>query len=158
MLATLGEDFYYAIATVQLVLVLLVAPAATAGAICVDRSRGTLTHMLVTDLTDSEIVLGKLAARLLPVFALVGATVPVLALAGLLGGIIIEAIATLTLITVALAILGCALALAFSVRATKVHEVLMAVYGIEAVWIVGPLVWSILEDVGSPRPGLRNGL
>ena len=114
-----------------------VAPAATAGAICVDRARGTLTHMLVTDLTDSEIVLGKLAARLLPVFALVGATVPVLALAGLLGGIIIEAIATLTLITFALAVLGCALALAFSVRATKVHEVLMAVYGIEAVWIVG---------------------
>ena len=112
-----------------------------------------LTHMLVTDLSDSEIVLGKLAARLLPVFALVGATVPVLALAGLLGGIIIEAIATLTLITFVVAVLGCALALAFSVRATKVHEVLMAVYGIEAVWIVGPLVWSILEDVGGlPGP------
>jgi ABC-type transport system involved in multi-copper enzyme maturation permease subunit len=153
VLATLGEDFYYAIATVQLLLVLLVAPAATAGAICVDRARGTLTHMLVTDLTDYEIVLGKLAARLLPVFALVSATVPVLALAGLLGGIIMEAIATLTLITFALAILGCALALAFSVRATKVHEVLMAVYGIEAVWIVGPLVWSLLEDIaGVPGP------
>ena len=150
VLATLGESFYYAIATVQLVLVLLVAPAATAGAICVDRARGTLTHMLVTDLTDSEIVLGKLAARLLPVFALVGATVPVLALAGLLGGIIIEAIATLTLITFALAVLGCALALALSVRATKVHEVLMAVYGIEAVWIVGPLVWSILRRCRGP--------
>ena len=68
--------------------------------------------MLVTDLTDSEIVLGKLAARLLPVVALVAATVPVLAIAGLLGGIIIEAIATLTLITFALAALGCALALA----------------------------------------------
>jgi ABC-type transport system involved in multi-copper enzyme maturation permease subunit len=147
-LAWLGEGFYFAIACVQLVLVLLVAPAATAGAICVDRARGMLTHMLVTDLSDSEIVLGKLAARLLPVFALVGATVPVLALAGLLGGIIIEAIAMLTLITFVLAVLGCALALAFSVRATKVHEVLMAVYAIEAVWIVGPLVWMVLEGVG----------
>ncbi len=104
--------------------------------------------MLVTDLTDSEIVLGKLAARLLPVFALVTATVPVLALAGLLGGIIIEAIATLTLITFAVAIFGCALALAFSVRATKVHEVLMAVYGIEAVWILGSFVWVLLQEVG----------
>ena len=150
MLAALGEGFYFAIATVQLALVLLVAPAATAGAICVDRARGTLTHMLVTDLSDPEIVLGKLAARLLPVFALVAATVPVLALAGLLGGIIIEAIATLTLITLSLAILGCALALAFSVRATKVHEVLMAVYGIEAVWIVGPLVWEVLQGLGLP--------
>ena len=148
VLAGFGEDIYYAIASVQLALVLLVAPAATAGAICVDRARGTLTHMMVTDLSNSEIVLGKLAARLLPVFALVGATVPVLALAGLLGGIIIEAIVTLTLITFAIAVLGCALALAFSVRATKVHEVLMAVYAIEAVWILGPLVWSILEEVG----------
>jgi ABC-type transport system involved in multi-copper enzyme maturation permease subunit/Na+-transporting methylmalonyl-CoA/oxaloacetate decarboxylase gamma subunit len=150
VLASLGEDFYYAIATVQLVLVLLVAPAATAGAICVDRTRGTLTHMMVTDLSNSEIVLGKLAARLLPVFALVGATVPLLALAGLLGGIIIEAIVTLTLITFAIAVLGCALALAFSVRATKVHEVLMAVYAIEAVWILGPLVWTILRSAGVP--------
>ena len=104
--------------------------------------------MLVTDLSDSEIVLGKLAARLLPVFALVVATVPVLALAGLLGGIIIEAIATLTLITLVLAVLGCALALAFSVRATKVHEVLMAVYTIEAVWILGPLVWYLFDELG----------
>ncbi len=145
-LAALGQQFYYAIATVQLLLVLLVAPAATAGAICVDRARGTLTHMLMTDLADSEIVLGKLAARLLPVVALVAATVPVLALAGLLGGIIIEAIATLTLITIGLAIVGCALALALSVRATKMHEVLMAVYGIEAVWIMGPMLWSILSS------------
>ena len=44
---------------------MLAAPAATAGAICVDRARGTLTHMLATDLSDPEIVLGKLAARLL---------------------------------------------------------------------------------------------
>jgi ABC-type transport system involved in multi-copper enzyme maturation permease subunit len=147
VLASLGEEFYYAIATVQILLVLLVAPAATAGAICVDRARGTLTHILVTDLDDSEIVLGKLAARVLPVFSLVAVTVPVLALAGLLGGIIIEAIAKLTLITLALAVFGCALALAFSVRATKVHEVLMAVYGIEAVWILGPLVWELLQGV-----------
>jgi ABC-type transport system involved in multi-copper enzyme maturation permease subunit len=150
VLASLGEDFYYAIATVQLAAVLLVAPAATAGAICVDRARGTLTHMMLTDLHDVEIVLGKLAARLLPVFALVATTVPVLALAGLLGGIIIEAIVTLTLITIALAVLGCALALALSVRATKVHEVLMAVYGIEVIWIFGPLVWTILEEMGVP--------
>jgi ABC-type transport system involved in multi-copper enzyme maturation permease subunit len=149
-LAELGESFYYAIATVQLGLVLLVAPAATAGTICADRASGTLTHMLVTDLTCSEIVLGKLAARLVPVFGLVAATVPVLALAGLLGGVIIEAIATLTLITLATAVLGCALALAFSVRVKKVHEALTAVYAIESVWIIGPLVWAVLNQLGVP--------
>jgi len=153
-LAKLGEYIYYAIATTQLMLVLIVAPAATAGAICLDRARGNLTHMLVTDLGDAEIVLGKLAARLVPVLGLVAATIPVLALAGLLGGVIMEAILTLTLVTVALAIFGCTLALAISVRATKTHEVLMAVYGIEAVWVLGPIVWWLLAetDVVSGTP------
>ena len=148
-LAALGEYIYYAVATVQLALVLVVAPAATAGSICLDRARGTLTHMCVTDLTNSEIVLGKLGARLLPVLSLVVATVPVLALAGLLGGIIIEAIVTLTLITVTLAVLGCALAMAISVCATKTHEVLMAVYGIEAVWVFAPIIWEIFAELGA---------
>jgi ABC-type transport system involved in multi-copper enzyme maturation permease subunit len=150
-LASLGQFFYLAIATMQLVLVLLVAPAATAGSICLDRARGTLTHMCVTDLTNSEIVLGKLAARLLPVLSLVVATVPVLALAGLLGGVIIEAIVTLTLITVMLAVFGCSLAMAISVRATKTHEVLMAVYGIEAIWVMGPCIWELLGSSGIIR-------
>ncbi len=43
-LAALGESFDYAIATAQLVFVLLVAPAATAGAICVDRARNAHSH------------------------------------------------------------------------------------------------------------------
>ena len=48
---------------------------------------GDLAHMLATDLSDAEIVLGKLAARLLPVLGLVGCTWPVLAITSLLGGI-----------------------------------------------------------------------
>jgi ABC-type transport system involved in multi-copper enzyme maturation permease subunit len=150
-LAALGQSFYLAIATVQIALVLLVAPAATARAICLDRARGTLTHMMVTDLTDAEIVLGKLAARLLPVLALVAANTPVLALSGLLGGIVLEAIVTLIVITVALAVFCSALALAFSVRATKTHEVLMAVYTIEAFWVLGPLVAELLSSTGLLR-------
>ena len=61
-------------------MVMLAAPAATAGAICLDKARGTLLHVLVTDLSDAEIVLGKLAARLVPVLGLVACSLPVLAL------------------------------------------------------------------------------
>ncbi len=68
-------------------MVMLAAPAATAGAICLDKARGTLLHTLVTDLSDAEIVLGKLAARLVPVLGLVACSLPVLALGLLLGGI-----------------------------------------------------------------------
>jgi len=46
-LAELGENFYYGAAGVQLALALLAAPAATAGAVCLDRARGWLAHMFV---------------------------------------------------------------------------------------------------------------
>ena len=78
--ARLGESYCFAIIMVELALVMLAAPAAAAGAICVDRSRGTLEHMMATDLSDSEIVLGKLAARLMPILGLIAASMPVLAL------------------------------------------------------------------------------
>lgn len=64
--AKIGEAYFYAMVGVQLALTMIVAPAATAGAVCVERSRGSLAHMLVTDLTAREIILGKLLARLLP--------------------------------------------------------------------------------------------
>ncbi len=60
--AAAGRSFWAAITATQLAMVLLAAPAATAGAICLDRARGTLAHVLVTDLTSIEIVVGKLAA------------------------------------------------------------------------------------------------
>ena len=61
-----GEAIYRTIVIVELTLILLAAPAATAGAICLDKARGTLDHMLATDLSNAEIVLGKLGVRLIP--------------------------------------------------------------------------------------------
>src|ERR1700678_1184031 len=47
-----------------------------------------------------------------------------------------------------MAIFGCSLALAISVRAKRTHEVLMAVYGVESLWILSPLVWELLSSTG----------
>ena len=109
-LARMGEGFFYAIVGTQLAIVLLAAPAATAGSICADKARGSLIHLLVTDLSDVEIVLGKLAARLMPVVGLIIASLPVLAIGFLLGGIEPEALIGAYVVTLAVAVLGCALA------------------------------------------------
>jgi ABC-type transport system involved in multi-copper enzyme maturation permease subunit len=138
--AALGESYFYAIIGVELTLVLLAAPAATAGAICVDRARGTLAHMLATELSDGEIVLGKLAARLLPVLGLVACSWPVLAISSLLGGIDPIALALAFAIILAVALLGCAMALALSVWARKPHEVVMVVY---TSWMIALLLWPV---------------
>ena len=132
---------YFAIVGTQLVLVLLAAPAATAGAVCVDRARGTLSHVLVTDLTDAEIVLGKLAARLTPVLMLIGCTLPVVLLCTLLGGIDPDALLGAYAVTFGVAVLGCSLALSLSIRARNTHEVLLTTYLIWSVWLLSrPLI------------------
>src|SRR5437879_501397 len=70
-MALVGEAFYQALVGTLLTLILLAAPAATAGSVCLDKTRGALVHLLVTDLSNAEIVLGKLFARLAPVLGLI---------------------------------------------------------------------------------------
>lgn len=153
VMAKIGEGFFYAIAGVQISLVMLAAPAAAAGSICVDRARGTLLHLLVTDLSDSEIVLGKLAARLAPVFGLIACAAPVTALAGLLGGIDFAAIAGSFVISVTLAIVGCVLAMVISIWAAKMHEVLLAVYAATSLWLLALPIWHMLTfSAGVVKP------
>src|SRR5262245_10658133 len=76
--AEVSQRFYHLLAATQLALALLAAPAATAGAFHLDRARGTLAQVLATDLTAAEIVLGKLAARLVPLVGTVLCGVPFL--------------------------------------------------------------------------------
>ena len=149
-LARMGEGFFYAIVGTQLAIVLLAAPAATAGSICADKARGSLIHLLVTDLSDVEIVLGKLAARLMPVVGLIIASLPVLAIGFLLGGIEPEALIGAYVVTLAVAVLGCALALTLSVWCTKTYEALLTVFMLWTLALIaGPiesfvsLTWNV---------------
>jgi ABC-type transport system involved in multi-copper enzyme maturation permease subunit len=151
--AAVGRRFYQALAATQLALALLAAPAATAGAVCLDRSRGSLAHVLVTDLTAAEIVLGKLAARLVPVVGMVLCGVPFLALGTLLGGIDPVSVLGLLLVTLGAAVLGCSLALTLSIWGTRLTEVVLSTY---AVWLVVTLLppsWWVLRRLGgAPWP------
>jgi ABC-type transport system involved in multi-copper enzyme maturation permease subunit len=146
--AALGESYFYAMIGTQLALVLLAAPAATAGAICVDRARGTLGHVFATDLSDTEIVLGKLAARLAPILALVASTWPVMAISSLLGGIDPIALVLAFAVTMAVAGLGCSLALVLSIWARRMHEVVLVVYVLWALVLLAWPIWYLLSRAG----------
>ena len=132
----MAELFFLAVSGTQLALVLLAAPAATAGAICLDRARGTLSHMFLTDLTNAEIVLGKLAAGLVPVLSLLLCTLPVMELISLLGGVDSMAILGSFAVALGVAVLGCSLAMFFSLWVGKTHEALMGAYAIWALWLL----------------------
>lgn len=145
--AALAESTYFAIVGTQLVLVLLAAPAATAGAVCLDKARGTLAHVLVTDLSNAEIILGKLAARLAPVLMFVACSLPVVSLCALLGGIDPNALPRAYLVTVAVTVMGCSLALTLSIWARRTHEVLLAVYLVWGAWLLALPMARLLNGI-----------
>jgi ABC-type transport system involved in multi-copper enzyme maturation permease subunit len=148
--ARIASVFYHTLITVQLIVVLLAAPAATAGAVCVDKARGTLLHVFVTDLTDREIVLGKLGARLVPVLALLACGVPVLALGSFLGGIDLAAVLGAELVTAGTAVVCCSLAFLASVWARKPHQALLLAYTIVGLWVAAVPAAARLGSVGPP--------
>src|SRR3954453_1792940 len=140
--AEIGRGFYAVTTLMVLGLVGLAAPAATAGAICLDKARGNLTLLLTTDLTDAEIVLGKLAARLVPVLGLIAGAAPVLALATLFGGVDPAMPTGAILVCLACGVFGCTLALTLSVWGRKTHEVLLATYAFGIFWLLSAPIWA----------------
>jgi hypothetical protein len=86
-LAVLGAGFFALVFGIQYVAGALLAPQWTLDAVAGERERRTLTFLLVTDLRDREIVLGKLAARLTQVVLFLLTGLPVLSLLQFFGGV-----------------------------------------------------------------------
>src|SRR5438876_4024584 len=86
-MAKFAEEFAGVFLLVQMAAVLLLTPVYTAGAIAEERQRGTLDSLLTTYLTPTQIVLGKLGARLAQLFGVLLTGLPVLALLPLWGGV-----------------------------------------------------------------------
>ena len=91
--ATLGETaafgllLFQIVAFVQLLLTLFFATLSAASAVSQEKDRRTFILLLLTDMRDYEIVLGKLLGALLPITIQLLVTAPVLAMLLLLGGI-----------------------------------------------------------------------
>jgi ABC-type Na+ efflux pump permease subunit len=85
--ARFGQALFPLWAALQLTVLVFLAALSAATAIAREKDRGTFLLLLVTDLSNAEIVLGKVFAGLLPVAVLGLATVPVWLLSLLLGGV-----------------------------------------------------------------------
>ncbi len=78
---------YVLLAGFQLGLVMLIAPALTAGSISGERERQTLDLILITKMSPFSIVMGKLAASLSHMILLIVASLPIFSLVFLYGGV-----------------------------------------------------------------------
>jgi ABC-type transport system involved in multi-copper enzyme maturation permease subunit len=99
--ARLGRLLFVLLTTVQLSLFLFFSALSAASAVAQEKDRRTFLLLLMTEMTDFEIVLGKVLGSLLPIGLLLTATIPVLALLTLLGGIGLGQVLYATLVTAA---------------------------------------------------------
>jgi ABC-type transport system involved in multi-copper enzyme maturation permease subunit len=94
--ATLGESarfgplLFQVLTYVELALFLFFSALSAASAVAQEKDRRTFILLLITDLRNEEIVLGKLLGSLLPIALLLAASVPLLMLLTLLGGIDVQ--------------------------------------------------------------------
>ena len=149
-IAQFSLAFFSVFAWLQLLVIVMLGPAMVAGTIANERERRTIEYLFASRLSNAEIVLGKLAAKLLHVVYLVLTGVPILALMMLLGGIAPEAILALTVITLSTVLTVCTLSIAVSVWSPKARDAVTRTYlVIFAFLVIPPLLYACLSGLNS---------
>jgi len=85
--ASIGQGIFAAILMLETLQVVFLAPAATAGAISLEREKQTLDMLIATPISSLAIVVGKLLSALTYVFLLIIASVPLTAVVFVYGGV-----------------------------------------------------------------------
>lgn len=85
--ASVGRGIFVGLMMFQTLMIAVLAPAATAGAISSEREHQTLELLAVTPISSLAIVFGKLLSALVWVFVLILASIPVTALVFVFGGV-----------------------------------------------------------------------
>lgn len=146
-LARFGERVFQLFSLIQLLLVLFFSVLFSAGNVAQEKDRRTLVLLLMTDLRDTELVLGKLFASLLAPLMLVALTSPALALIYALGGFAWQQAVWVMLVTAAAALAAGAWGTLVAFWREKTFQTL-------AICLMGMMLWvAIMEVTISTMPG-----
>ena len=138
VMARFGGVVYSVFAMLQLVIMLFFAPLSTAAAVAHEKDRRTFNLLLMTSLSDLEIVVGKLIAGLLNILIILGASVGLLSICALLGGISFGQVANLFAVTAASGVAGGAMGLLIALWRDRTFQsisltILMVVFSVAGV-------------------------
>jgi ABC-type Na+ efflux pump permease subunit len=169
LIARFGGVLFQFFVVVQLVVMLFFAPLAAATTIAHEKDRRTFVLLLMTDLSDTEIIIGKLVAGLLQTFTLLGTVAPVFFICLLLGGVSSTQVIQVLGITAAAGFAGGSLGLlvalwrdrTFQSLAMTVLAIVLTIAGIEAIsYIVpeGSIAGSSFNEAFNPFRAVRSVL
>ncbi|MEA2825791.1 MAG: type transport system permease protein [Actinomycetota bacterium] len=138
--ASVGRSIFHWLLFFMLMLVCFIVPGLTASAISGERERQTLVSLQVTLLRPRSIVLGKLLSSLAFTSLLVVASLPLLSVPFLVGGVsVTEVLKGVAMILLTAVVLAC-LAVASSALLRRTQAATVIAYGLTAALTVGTFI------------------
>ncbi len=142
-LARFGSALFQLLAYLQLALSVFFSALLAASAVAQEKDRRTLVLLLLTNLTNSELVLGKLLASLLNVLVVIVAAVPLFMLCALFGGVSFDQIARMFAVTLA-SVLACgSLGSTLALWREKTFQAVAMTVLVLVLWLA---VWGIVAS------------
>lgn len=138
--ARFGMAWFQIAAPLQALVGFFAAAVIAAGSVCQEKDRRTLDLLLMTELTNRELVLGKLLGSLVTFFSMLTAGIPVFMLSALLGGISERQILLSFAVTAAGVLLGGAVGTLAAFWREKTFQAL-------AVTIMALVLWLAVGEI-----------
>ena len=138
---------YVVLCAMQMGLMLLAAPAMTAGCISGERERQTLDLLLMTKMSSLSIVIGKLMSSIATLVLIMVATLPVFAIAFYFGGVTITSLLIMMLYIMVTTCMACSISIFFSCIFKKTVVSIVVVYLlVGGVFCFGTLIAVFLQQ------------
>ena len=135
-LARFGAAVFALLAPVQLAMAIGFSALLTAAAVAQEKDRRTLDLLLMTRMTNSELVVGKLLASMLTVLVLIAAGVPLFLLLAMLGGVSHAQIARVFGVTLAAALAAGSLGSTIALWREKTFQSLAMTALALMIWLI----------------------
>lgn len=135
--ARFGATLFQLLAPLQLALAVFFAAMQSAAAVAHEKDRKTLILLLLTNLTNSELVLGKLLASMLNVLVLLLTAIPLFMLTMLFGGVAGEQVARVFIVTLISALAAGSLGSTVALWREKTFQALALTTLPIVLWLLG---------------------
>ncbi len=139
--ARFATTLFLLVAPLQLVLTLFFSATLAAGSVAQEKDRKTFLLLLLTRMTGSELVLGKLLASILNVFVMISVSLPIFMFTALLGGVSYPQIVRVLLVTFFTATACGSLGSCVALSKEKTFQALATTVLILVLWFS---VWEIV--------------
>jgi len=136
-LAKFGSILFLILAPLQLALLTFLAALRAASAVALEKDKKTILLLLMTRLSNHELVLGKLLASLLDVFVMLATALPIFMLLTLFGGVSPAQVVRVFAVTLATILAAGSLGSTVALARDKTFQSLAMTALILVIWVAG---------------------